>query len=67
MPKNKICSVRKCNEIAIKTVSTANLDGVKLDIEIAGRKIYLCRKHYKEYKKQRRKIEKLERWRWKQF
>jgi len=61
---SKVCSVKGCNEPAIKTISVTKFEGVNLEVEAVGRKIYLCKKHYKEYKKQRKNIERLERWRW---
>lgn len=60
----KTCSVKRCGNPSVKTVAVEKLKEVSLDVESKGRKVYLCKKHYKEYKRARRKIERLERWRW---
>jgi|Deesub1362B_J571_1020462.scaffolds.fasta_scaffold00003_466 uncharacterized pyridoxamine 5'-phosphate oxidase family protein len=65
MSHNKICSVKDCDDAAVKTVSRDKFSVVNMELKGgAGRKIYLCKKHYKEYKKARKKIDRLERWRW---
>ena len=65
MDKLRICSVVGCNNPAVKSVSVDRMQGVDLKVTPHGRRVYLCKDHYKIYKKQRRKIEKYERMRWK--
>ena len=65
MPKEKVCSVDGCNQPAVKTVSIDKFKEVDLKVNPQGRKVYLCKEHYKVYKKCRKKIERLERMRWK--
>ncbi len=65
--KGVLCSVEGCVEKAVHSVSYAEASilekekGYKLRVE-HGR-VYLCEKHYKEFKKLRRKRERFERWR----
>ena len=63
--KVRICSVKGCNKEAVKSLSLEKVKGVNLELEVKGRRVYVCKEHYKEIKKVRRKIERLERWRWK--
>lgn len=64
--KGEKCSVEDCIEQALHSVSYVEAKdieehGLKLR-SILGR-VYLCEKHYKLYKKVRRRKEKLEKWR----
>ena len=64
MEKTHICSVIGCNKPAIRSVSVDKMQGVDLKYTPYRRRVYLCKEHYKIYKKQRRKIERFERMRW---
>jgi len=66
--KGEQCSVEGCGNNAEYSVSYVEAkvlenQGYKLK-QIHGR-VYLCKKHYKELKKLRKKEEKAERWRFK--
>ena len=56
--KGVVCSVEGCNEPAVRSVSRRKIEesgvGFKLK-ESKAKRIYLCRKHYKEFKKAYRK------------
>jgi hypothetical protein len=62
--KTKKCSIRNCNEIAIRSLSE---NSWKIYIEKAGlsyiknsaHKVYLCKKHYHQSNKYRKSQEKL--------
>ncbi len=60
--KGAECSVEKCSEKAIKSLSVEKIKktGLKIDGE---RRAYLCREHYKEYKKKSKKDRTIEKWR----
>jgi len=62
----RVCSVRGCEEEAVKSISVEKIreSGINLELEAFGRRAWLCKKHYKEYKKARRKLDRLERMRW---
>ncbi|MFQ6135255.1 MAG: hypothetical protein ACE5KU_05515 [Nitrososphaerales archaeon] len=58
------CSVKGCSESAIRSLSKNKLAGS--DLETSGeRRVYLCRNHYKQWKKSTKKDEDMERLRWK--
>ena len=50
-----------CEEEAIRSVSVLKAKATGLDVE--GRRAYLCKEHYKEYKKGSKKDRRIERWR----
>lgn len=64
-----VCSVRGCDEKATRSVSADKareaLQGAGASFEDdRARRIYLCQKHYKVYKKQTKKEKKVEKWRY---
>ncbi len=60
------CSVKDCDKPAIRSVSYVDFSNAKLQLEVEtiGNRVYLCRDHYKEYKKAIKKLRKMDRWRW---
>lgn len=60
--KGEKCNVSGCTETAIRSISAERATEAKLDIRGASR-AYLCKKHYKELKKQLKKSNQLEKWR----
>lgn len=59
--KGATCNVEGCSEEAVRSVSVPKAKAAGLDVE--GRRAYLCKEHYKEYKKGSRKERRIERWR----
>jgi len=59
------CSVEGCQNKAARSVSFKNASEAGLKLSGEGRRAYLCEAHYKEFKKARRSVEKVERMRWK--
>jgi hypothetical protein len=59
--KGSKCTVVGCEEEAIRSVSLPKAKAAGLDVE--GRRAYLCKEHYKEYKKGSKKDKRIERWR----
>jgi hypothetical protein len=58
------CSVKGCSGEAVRSLSKAKIS--KSVLEVSGeRRIYLCREHYKQWKKDAKKQEDMERLRWK--
>jgi len=61
------CSVIGCNERALHSLSIDKVQeairtiGLKLNIK-TSRRVYLCEKHYKEIKKQLKRMKKVEKW-----
>ena len=56
------CSVKGCNEDAVRSLNVAKVKNAGLDVE-DGRRAYLCKEHYKEFKKGNKKSAQIERWR----
>lgn len=60
-----ICGVEGCNEVAVRSLAINKVREAGLNVKPSGRRVLLCKQHYKEYKKRRRKLDRLERMRWK--
>ena len=58
------CSVVNCDKDAIRSLARDKVSGAGLKVD-EGRRSYLCRLHYKEYKKGSKKDKMLEKWRFK--
>jgi len=59
--KGAMCSIKDCNEPAVRSISRVEFEKSKLglplkeDKETTRGRVYLCKKHYSEYKKAYRK------------
>jgi hypothetical protein len=60
--KGVLCSIINCNENAIRSMNTAKAKQAGLSVE--GRRAYLCKDHYKQYKKGNKKNNQIEKWRY---
>jgi hypothetical protein len=60
--KGEKCSVLGCGNSAVRSIGAGKVTsaGLKIDSE---KRAYLCKEHYKEFKKATRKERTLERWR----
>ena len=56
------CSVLNCDEEAVRSLSSQKVSSTDFKIE-DRRRIYLCEKHYKTYKKKTKKDRRIESWR----
>jgi hypothetical protein len=57
------CSCNNCEQEAIRSINIGKAKQAGLKVE--GRKrVYLCKDHYREYKKGNKKARKIERWRY---
>ncbi|MEJ2270891.1 MAG: hypothetical protein P8X91_00055 [Candidatus Bathyarchaeota archaeon] len=56
------CSVKNCDNDAIRSISREKVNAAGLKVDETKRS-YLCRDHYKEYKKATKKDKLLEKWR----
>ena len=59
--KGTVCTVDSCNEIAVRSVSGPKAKAAGLNVD--GRRAYLCKAHYKEFKKGSKNANRIERWR----
>ena len=60
--KGVTCSVKNCDKEAIRSLARDKVNSAGLKVN-EGRRSYLCREHYKEYKKGSKKDKLLEKWR----
>ena len=56
------CSVSGCEKDAIRSISAGKVTAAGLKID-TDRRAYLCKEHYKEFKKATKKDRTLEKWR----
>jgi len=59
--KGQRCSVVGCSSPAVRSLPADAVLRAGLDVE-GGRRAYLCREHYKEYKRRTRRERRLEKW-----
>lgn len=57
------CSVSGCREKAVRSISFDKVKAAGLKIN-EDRRAYLCRNHYKEFKRMSKNSRKVEKWRW---
>jgi len=57
------CSVSNCNREAIRSLPNTKVKSAGLNVG-SERRAYLCKEHYKEYKKKTKKDKQLEQWRY---
>jgi hypothetical protein len=57
------CSVKNCEKNAVRSCNITKTKNAGLDVD--GRRAYLCKEHYKDYKKGNKKIAQIEKWRYK--
>lgn len=58
------CSVIECDKEAVRSLSAEKVSAAGLKVG-TSRRAYLCRDHYKEFKKETKKEKMLEKWRYK--
>jgi len=58
------CSIVGCGKDAIRSLATEKVSAAGLKVS-GTRRTYLCKDHYKEYKKGSKKDKMLEQWRYK--
>lgn len=59
--KGTKCSVANCGEDAVRSVNGAKVKSAGLDVD--GKRAYLCKEHYKAYKKGSKRDRQIEKWR----
>lgn len=60
--KGAKCSVKGCNEDAVRSLDIGKVKQAGVDAE-GEKRAYLCKEHYKDYKKGNKTSSQLERWR----
>jgi len=62
--KGEKCSVSGCSREAERSIPTDKAKSAGLNVASSEKRIYLCKEHYKEYKKKSKKDKTLEKWRY---
>ena len=62
--KGILCSVEGCSREAVRSLPADKVEAAGLKVK-GSRRVYLCKEHYKEYKKAIKKEKTLEKWRYK--
>jgi hypothetical protein len=57
------CSVENCDEEAVRSLPIDKVTGTGLKVQ-GARRVYLCKEHYKGYKKAAKKEKMLDKWRY---
>jgi thymidine kinase len=60
--KGEKCSV--CGKVAERSLSADKVKAAGLNVGGAEKRAYLCKEHYKEYKKKTKKDKTLDKWRY---
>ena len=60
--KGEKCSISGCEEPAVRSIAAAKVVAAGLKVE-TERRAYLCKRHYRDYKKVTKKDRTLEKWR----
>ncbi len=61
--KGAKCSVSSCGKEAVRSISAEKVKAAGLRVG-SEKRAYLCKDHYKEFKKKTKKDKQLERWRY---
>ncbi len=65
--KGAKCNVDGCDDDGARSLNTAKVENAGLQVNSAGKKTVLCKRHYKEYKKESKDDRELERARFDRF
>jgi hypothetical protein len=58
------CSVSGCGREAARSISANKVKAAGLSVSSREKRAFICKEHYKEFKKKTKKDKTLEKWRW---
>ena len=58
------CSVSGCGKEAVRSLSTGKAKSAGLNVSSNEKRVYVCKEHYKEFKKKTKKDKVLDKWRY---
>jgi hypothetical protein len=58
------CSVSGCSRDAVRSLSTKKTKAAGLNVSSSEKRAYLCKEHYKEFKKKTKKDKTIDKWRY---
>lgn len=62
--KGEKCSISGCNREAARSISADKVKAAGLNVSTKESRAFICKEHYKEYKKKTKKDKTLDQWRW---
>jgi hypothetical protein len=62
--KGEKCNVSGCNNEAIRSLTADKVKAAGLNVGNADKRAYICKEHYKEFKKKTKKDKTLDKWRY---
>jgi len=62
--KGEKCSVSGCNNEALRSISVDKVKAAGLNVGSTEKRAYICKEHYKEFKKKTKKDKTLDKWRY---
>jgi hypothetical protein len=62
--KGEECSVSGCGKEAARSISADKVKAAGLNVGSAEKRAYICKEHYKEFKKKTKKDKTLDKWRY---
>ncbi|MBS7632566.1 hypothetical protein KEJ15_02945 [Candidatus Bathyarchaeota archaeon] len=62
--KGAKCGISGCSREAVRSLSADKVKAAGLKVGSTEKRAYLCKEHYKEFKKKTKKDKKLEKWRY---
>jgi len=62
--KGEKCSVSGCGKEALRSISADKVKAAGLNVSSKDKRAFICKDHYKEYKKKTKKDKTLDKWRW---
>ena len=62
--KGEKCNVSGCNNEAIRSITADKVKAAGLNVGNAEKRAYICKEHYKEFKKKTKKDKTLDKWRY---
>ena len=58
------CSVSGCSRDAARSLSTEKVKSAGLNVGSGQKRVYICKEHYKEFKKKTKKDKTIDKWRY---
>ena len=58
------CGVSSCKMEAVRSINTEKARSAGLSVSGSEKRVYLCREHYKTFKKKTKKDKTIEKWRY---
>jgi hypothetical protein len=58
------CSVSGCSKDGIRSLATEKAKSAGLNVSSGQKRVYLCKEHYKEFKKKTKKDKTIDKWRY---